>query len=136
MPWDNQHSNTNNILFITGDSAKKTSTVFETRIDKFPLALWRVEEAPTSGTTTYTVGFEYSIDNENWVTLYSISGRNNGSQLVVDLSNINNKPDGAIYLRGFATPNQAIPSLNAGSVVFQYSWWVDNTENSYGVRAV
>lgn len=132
MPWDKPFRTT--ISFAVNDSAKKTSTGFKTEVKKFPLVYYSVVETPTNAAASFTVGWEYSVDGENWETLFSVASQNSGDSAIVDLSTVANKPDGAPYLRLFATPSQAIGPGQSSDVVTDYSWWID--EGQTGVKGL
>lgn len=132
MPWDKPFLTT--IFFTVGDSTKKTSTAFRTEVEKFPLAYYEVSETPSNASPTYTVGWEYSVDGDNWETLFSAASQNSGSSAIVDLAAVANKPDGAPYLRAFATPSQALAGGQSAQVDIRHSWWV--SEDQTGTRTL
>lgn len=136
MPWDKPAFSTA-ISFTVGDSSKKIGTTFRCEVEKFPIAYFDLTEIPTGATPTYTVGWEYSLDGENWELLYQAAGQNNGDSDIIDLSSEpSSKPSGAPYLRTFATPSVAVGGGQSGDVVFKHAWWVQDIENSSGARVV
>jgi hypothetical protein len=134
MPWDKpKFSNAAN--FTTGDSEKKIAVTYRMEVEKFPVASFDLTEIPTDASPTYTIGWEYSIDGDNWELLYQVTGQNNGATDIVDLSSEpSSKPSGAPYLRAFATPSGALGAAQSADVVFKHSWWVE--EEQTGARVI
>lgn len=130
MPWDIQ---TDSISLAATDDSKTIGKTFRTEVEKFPLAYRSLTE---TGSTTYTVGFEYSMDNENWTALQSTASLVSGSTSFNDLSDETNKPAGAGYFRSFITPSAILGLGESATVSLTFAWWVEDIENSSGARVI
>tara|TARA_Y100000004_G_C8833716_1_gene377318 strand:+ start:145 stop:537 length:393 start_codon:yes stop_codon:yes gene_type:complete len=130
MPWETQ---TDSISLAASEVNKKVGKTFRTEVEKFPIAYRSLVEA---GAKTYTIGFEYSMDNENWSALQSTGSLTTGSVSFNDLSDESSKPTGAAYFRSFMTPSATLSIGESAVANFTFAWWVDDSNVSSGARSI
>ena len=136
MPWDMQ-SEIINFSFLAAGVKEYCPKALRLEIEKFPLAYW--VQSPGSAVNTYNLGWEYSLDGSSWVTLDEIAIVQNGSiqNGIVDLSKVSNKPSGAKFLRCYVYPTNNMGGADSAQAIeVLYAGWVEDIENSSGMRAV
>ena len=122
MPWDIKKDLT---LSLDGDTAVDTTTeiVLQQAAEKFPLVQDAIAE---DNAKTFAVDYEYSVDNETWVTLLQAHATGvNGDTAQNDLSTVNNKPSGAPYLKVKITASAALGAGETATLTFTTASWVD-----------
>jgi len=134
MPWDIPKTDELISVQFKGNGARDYGFTYRTEVEKFPLAYY--EFARTGGSLTYSIGWEYSVDNENWVDLFEVSGVSAATG-IADLSQVSGKPSGAKYFRAYFSPDG---NMGGGDGVqtleVRHAWWVDDIENSSGARVI
>jgi len=134
MPWDIPKTNETIAVQFKGSGGRDYGPTYRTEVEKFPLAYY--EFSRTAGSLTYSLGWQYSVDNENWVDLFEVSGVSNVIG-VTDLSQVSAKPSGAKYFRGYFSPDGAMGGADSiQTLELRHAWWVDDIENSSGAKVI
>ena len=137
MPWDIPKTDETIAVQFKGSGTRDYGPTYRTEVEKFPLAYYEFDR--TAGTLTYSIGWEYSVDNENWVYLFEVSGLDGVTDRsgIVDLSQVSAKPSGAKYFRAYFSPDGAMGGGDTVQTVeLRHAWWVDDIENSSGAKVI
>ena len=134
MPWDIPKTDESIFIQFKGNGTRDYGPTYRTEVEKFPLAYY--EFTRTAGSLTYSIGWQYSVDNENWVDLFEVSGVSNVIG-VTDLRQVSEKPSGAKYFRGYFSPDGAMGGGDGVQLLeLRHAWWVDDIENSSGAKVI
>ena len=136
MPWDIQ-TETVSFSFLTAGTKEYCDKSLRLEIEKFPLAYWNKSPGNASG-NTYNIGWEYSLDGSSWTALDEVATPAAGTtEGIVDLSKVSNKPSGSKFMRCYVYPTSTMGGAESiQTVEILYAGWVEDIENSSGMRSV